>query len=103
MEFGTVMNKQIRGYILKVCKIDYPRPVGSNIIDVCLLDAGMHTSPSQLEGHLKYLQERGYVTLNRVGISGMGAPIILVTLTAQGIDLLEETISDQGVCFDAGR
>lgn len=93
------MNKQVRGYILKVCKLSYPQAVGSNVVDVCLVDAGMGTTFSLLEGHLKYLEERGYVVLKATGVSALGSPIILATLSAKGIDLLEGTVKDPGVSF----
>lgn len=90
-------NKQARGYILKVCKLSYPQPIGSNVINVCLIDAGMGTGGAMLEGHLKYLADRGYVTLKSAGLSILGTSISLVDLTAKGIDLLEGTIDDSGV------
>lgn len=93
----TVTNKQARGYILKVCKISYPQPIGSNVIDVCLVDAGMGVSGTQLDGYLKYLHDRGYVTLKAAGLSVLGTSMTLVELTAKGIDLLEGTINDAGV------
>ncbi|WP_425058386.1 hypothetical protein SCACP_30360 [Sporomusa carbonis] len=99
MALGTVLNKQARGYILKVCKISYPQPVGSNVLDVCLVDAGMAASPTQLEGYIKYLEERGYVTMKEAGLSLLGTTLLLVNLTAKGIDLLEGTLSDPGVCL----
>ena len=90
-------NKEIRAYILKVAKISYPRPVGSNVIDVCLVDAGMAQGGSQVEGHLQYLAEKGYVKLEKSRLEITGTAIALVTLTPTGIDLLERTISDPGV------
>lgn len=99
MALGTILNKQARGYILKVCKISYPQPVGSNVLDVCLVDAGMTTSPTQLEGYIKYLEERGYVTMKEAGLSLLGTTLLLVNLTAKGIDLLEGTLDDPGVCL----
>jgi hypothetical protein len=92
-----ITNKEIRGYILGVAKIGYPRPVGSNVIDVCLVDAGMQQTPTQIEGHLLYLEEREYVKCDRARLEVTGTAITLVTLTAKGIDLLEKTVSDPGV------
>lgn len=91
-------NKQARGYVLKVCKLSYPQPVGSNVINVCMIDAGMGGGGHiALEGHLKYLADRGYVALKRAGLSLLGTSIVLVDLTAKGIDLLEGTLQDAGV------
>lgn len=93
----TVTNKQARGYVLKVCKLSYPQPIGSNVIDVCLVDAGMGVSGPQLDGYLKYLADRGYVALKAQGLSILGTSVTLVDLTAKGIDLLEGTLTDAGV------
>ncbi|MDR2005900.1 MAG: hypothetical protein LBP78_01465 [Acidaminococcales bacterium] len=95
--FESIANKEIRGYVLKVAKISYPRPIGSNVIDVFLVDAGMQQSLTQIEGHLRYLEEREYVKCKKSQLEVTGTPIALVTLTARGIDLLEKTISDPGV------
>jgi len=92
-----VINKQVRGYILKVLKLSYPHPLGSNVIDTCLVDAAMSVSPTQLQGHLQYLAERQYLCLKKTTLEITGTVIYLVTLSAKGIDLLEKTISDPGV------
>lgn len=95
--YGVIQNKAARGYILEVAKISYPQPLGSDIIDACLKDAGMHLSPMQIEGHIQYLEDRGYVCTSKSTLPITNTPIILVTLTAGGIDVLEKTISDPGV------
>lgn len=64
-----------------------------------MVDAGMAASPTQLEGYIKYLEERGYVTMKEAGLSLLGTTLLLVNLTAKGIDLLEGTLSDPGVCL----
>ena len=97
MKVATVINQQIRGYILKVIKLSYPQPVGSNVIDVCLIDAGMPCSMTQLEGHLHYLTDRGYVTIKSNEMKEIGNRILLVNLTSHGIDVLEGTLKDEGV------
>lgn len=93
----VVINKQLRGHILKVLKLSYPHPLGSNVIDTCLVDVGMPVSPTQLQGHLRYLAERQYLCLKKATLEVTGTVIYLVTLSAKGIDLLEKTITDPGV------
>jgi len=92
------MNKSIRGYILKlVFETSYPKPLGSNIIESCLIRVGMGISPPTLAGHLSYLEDRGYIETKEVSLGEGFAPIVLVSLTSKGIDLLEGTTSDPGV------
>jgi DNA-binding PadR family transcriptional regulator len=95
--YEVILNKDVRGYILGLAKIPYPYPISSSLIETCLLDAGMPTSPTQIEGHLQYLSERGYITMTKSELEVTGTAVILVTLTAKGIDLLENTTSDPGV------
>jgi hypothetical protein len=97
MNFAAVINQQTRGHILKLAKLSYPRSVGSNVIDVCLISAGMGCDPNQLFGHLKYLKDRGYITLQESRLEGFDTGISLIELTSEGIDLLEGTTTDKGV------
>ena len=90
-------NKEARGYILKVAKLSYPKPISSHVIEACLIDAGMHMSSTQVEGQIQYLEERGYIKTQKSKLEITGTVVSLVTLTANGIDLLERTITDDGV------
>ena len=95
--FDTFSNKAARGYILRLAQISYPHPIGSNVLDPCLIDAGMVMTPTQIEGHLQYLEQKEYLTTTKSQLDITGTPIILATLTPKGIDLLEKTITDPGV------
>ncbi|AJA42399.1 hypothetical protein AJ85_05720 [Alkalihalobacillus alcalophilus ATCC 27647 = CGMCC 1.3604] len=94
---SAVKNKQTRGYILKIAKISYPEAVGANTIDVCLLEYGLGLSGQSLKGHIKYLEDRGYVATREIQLEQLGRKVPLVELTSKGIDLLEGTIEDAGV------
>jgi hypothetical protein len=95
--FEIVSNKTERGYLLRTLKIGYPGPTGSHLLEVCLLDAGMPVTRVEVEAHLQYLEEKGYVRTSRAKLEITGTPILLATLTPRGIDLLEKTIDDPGV------
>jgi repressor of nif and glnA expression len=96
----TLMNKSIRGYIIKlIYEASYPKPLGSNIIESCLIRVGMGISLATMAGHLNYLQDRDYIKTNEVSLGEGFAPVILVSLTSKGVDLLEGTIIDDGVNF----
>lgn len=96
----TVKNKKTRGYILRILKLSYPQAVGTNILDVCLIDAGLGTTSGKLIGHLKYLEDKGYVRVKDVELSKVAKSMHLVELTSAGIDILEGTIVDPGVNVD---
>jgi DNA-binding transcriptional ArsR family regulator len=96
----AVKNKKTRGYILRILKLSYPQAVGTNILDVCLIDAGLGTTPGKLIGHLKYLEDKGYVRIKDVELTQMAKSMHLVELTSIGIDIIEGTIVDPGVNID---
>jgi len=95
-KFQAVMNREARGYILRVLKINYPHGVRLHTIDICLIDAGILVSPGELSGFVDYLAERGYITRTTKGVMESGMEETL-TLAAKGVDLLEGTIEDPGV------
>ncbi|SDI49516.1 hypothetical protein [Paenibacillus naphthalenovorans] len=98
MDMKTIMSRQIRGYIMKVLQIGHPQPTGSNVIEICLVDAGLPVTPTALSGHLDYLKEKGYIEITKPGLKGIDLPISLPKLTPKGIDLLEGNIDpDPGV------
>jgi hypothetical protein len=49
----------------------------------------------RLEAHLRYLEEKGYVSLKKH--KGFGVEISFASLSAQGWDLLDELITEKGV------
>lgn len=92
-----VQNKQIRGHILRILHLSYPQPLATRVIDVCLVDAGLGVSQTALNGQMKYLQDRGYIELKETELKSINQMMSIVSLTSQGIDLLEKTITDPGV------
>lgn len=90
--------REIRGRILKVLHTNYPLPAGDHLLSEILTDAQYNVSPAQVEVHLTYLSEKGYIELSAVSSQELSLTRNLAKLTATGVDLLEGNIeSDPGV------
>lgn len=94
----NVQNRVIRGRILKILKTNYPYPAGEELISNILTDAQYNISPPQVNAHLIYLKEKGYIEMQNTHVPGLEIHRNLAKLTTKGIDLLEENIAqDPGV------
>jgi hypothetical protein len=87
-KFQTIINREARGYILKVLKISYPRSVNMQTLDVCLVDAGMPISPGELCAFLDYLVERKYIEVKKRGIQDLGGKKIVTLMRKKQVFLL---------------
>ena len=93
-----LMSKEIRGKILRVLQVNFPYGVGDQLLSDVLQDAQFNVSPQQVQGHLIYLEEKGYVTQEKNEVRYLGLARMIIKLTAHGIDLLDGNIeSDPGV------
>ncbi|SEO98130.1 hypothetical protein [Propionispora vibrioides] len=91
-------SREIRGRILKILDANYPFPAGDHLISQILTDARYCCSPAEVETHLTYLSEKGYLETEKVKSEELGITRILARLTAAGKDLLEGSIpADPGV------
>ncbi len=98
MGLDRIEAKEIRGRILKIIHINYPREVSDRVIALTLNDIRMVVSSGVLAGHFSYLEEKGYVELEEMHSQPLGLTMTMVRLTAKGKDLLEGNIdSDPGV------
>jgi hypothetical protein len=96
--FDVTKNKMARGYILKILNIGQPQPVGSNVIDICLIQMGMPMTETLLTAQLQYLADKDYIEIREAGEKELGNPVRLITLKAKGVDLLEGSIAaDPGI------
>ncbi len=89
-------NNQIRLLILKILIPDYPLPLDSILLRRCLSNFGYPLGTEELSSNLAYLKERGYVKIDEK----KGFDITLVSVTANGIDLVDGLITDPGVGAD---
>ena len=87
-------DKEIRGRILKALDFEFPRAMSFQMIGFALQSARYQCSPSQIHAHLAYLEQKGYVTMEDVGLHDLDLRRNMATLTAQGKDLVEGNVPD---------
>jgi DNA-binding PadR family transcriptional regulator len=88
----------IRGRILKILDLDYPREMGDVVIVEALREGEIIISTAVLAGYLDYLEEKGYVETRETSSRELGMTMKMAKLTAHGKDLLEGNIDpDVGV------
>lgn len=93
---------ELRGFILSMCKINYPYGCSEELIDKAVNDNQFAASPAILAGHIEYLKEKGYVRVEKISASGLKRTI--VHITPKGIDLLEGNIpEDPGILSTVWR
>ncbi|MBB6673004.1 hypothetical protein [Cohnella nanjingensis] len=86
-------NKEVRGFILSILKLQYPGTASDRLISLTLNDSHLESALPQIRGHLHYLEEKGYVKTEEGNELGMQRT--MATLTAKGIDLLDGNIPDE--------
>ncbi len=85
----------IRGRILKILDLDYPREMGDVVIVEALREGEIIISTAVLAVYLDYLEEKGY---RETSSRELGMTMKMAKLTAHGKDLLEGNIDpDVGV------
>lgn len=88
--------REFRGFILSMCKTNYPYGCSEELISQAAADMGFAISPAQISGHIEYMKEKGYVRLDELKSGGFSREI--VRITAKGIDLLDRAIpEDPGI------
>ena len=91
-------DKDVRGRILNTLNNQYPRAISFKMLSYALTAARYDCSKVQLNAHLVYLQEKGYIKLEKVGHEEFDLSRNMVSLTAKGKDLVEGSIGpDPGV------
>lgn len=97
-DFQVKQNKAIRGYIMRALARGNQNTLLCKQITNALLNDGLIVSPD-ISKHLDYLKEKGYIQFAGKNVNSYniyrndGA----IRLTAKGVDLIEDTISDPGV------
>jgi DNA-binding PadR family transcriptional regulator len=95
----NIENQEIRGWILRICQRAQPYGASFQVIEVTLMEAGFHHSLTEMKSHLKYLEEKGYITMEELKQGGVKRRIN--SITPKGVDLLEGNIEpDPGVLLD---
>ena len=93
---STPKNREIRGWALRIIGDAQPYGASFRVLEAELDELGLACSETELKGHLKYLLDKGYVTLEEIERHGITRRVNYIT--PKGIDLLEGNISaDPGV------
>lgn len=87
-------DKEIRGRVLKALDFEFPRAMSFQMIGYALQSARYNCSPGQIKAHLAYLEQKGYVRMEDVGLKDLDLQRDMATLTVLGKDLVEGNIPD---------
>jgi hypothetical protein len=88
-------NKRIRIALLELLKTEYPGSLDLKILQFSLDNLNYPLPEETLAAHLRYLEEKGYVTLEKK--KGYGFQISFACLTATGWDLLDGHCHEKGI------
>jgi hypothetical protein len=93
----STRSRFIRKEILRVLEYSGKQGASIRLLEASLADAGESTPGAEIEGHLRYLAEKDYVTVKETNHQVFG-PTIVAYITAHGTDLLEGNIDkDPGI------
>lgn len=91
----AMRNKKTRGQIMRTLAIFYPEATMICDIKVAMITRGIN-SIAEFEGHLKYLEDAGYITI-KDGLDKTIREDDLVEITTKGTKLLEGDLDDTSV------
>ena len=92
--------KEIRSDVLSVLNTAFPVGLTMGCICKTVKKAGWNIDSDDLEVQLAYLEQKGYITVNKCGQKEFGTKKNIYTITVKGIDLTEGNITDTGVGAD---
>lgn len=97
-DYQVQQNKAIRGYIMRALARGNQNTLLCRQIVNALTNDGLIVSPD-ISKHLDYLKEKGYIEFvgKRINSYNVYRNDGVIHLTAKGVDLIEDTISDPGV------
>ena len=91
--------KEIRGWILRFLYNMLPKFGSAESVAGLLLKAGYDVTPLQVQGHFRYLEDKGYVELQDIDLQEMRVSRHLAKLTSKGVDFVEGNLpEDPGIC-----
>lgn len=91
-------NRLIRGRILKLLRsVDFNH-ISADVLVSTLSGCGHQLTITSLLGVLQYLVDKEYVEIQGAKFEGVGT-VTTARITAKGVDLLEESVSDPGVAL----
>lgn len=95
MDTRTERFKRIRGAMLKMLAKEHPGSVDHQVLTALIEELGFDIDEKECQGHVEYLAEKGYAKKEKRKAGGI--EIILVTISAKGLDLLDNLTEDVGV------
>jgi hypothetical protein len=96
----VMANKLRRGWVIRILGY-HSAELNDKLLQQALSEAGHHVSMATLHGDLEYLEEKGYVALERPEL-GLAVDMVTVSITAKGVDLREGSITDPGIDLGHG-
>jgi hypothetical protein len=84
---------RIRELVLRIALQSYPNPIDAELLRATLSNLGYPLGRKELATYTSYLQERGYLAVEE----RPEFEIVLVKLTAHGMDALDKRIKDCGI------
>lgn len=88
----ALKHDRVRELILKSLSPDYPHSVDSVVLRRHLANFGHPITSDDLASYIAYLEEKCLVKTDK-----RGAGIVLVRVTAKGLDVLDHRVSEVGV------
>lgn len=88
MEVKKERYRRIRGAILKLLAHEHPGPIDFIVLHRLLDDLRFTMTEEELMSHLVYLEERRCIKIERRKTSGV--ELIMTTISAEGLDVLDE-------------
>lgn len=92
---NTEKNKRVRVALLELLATEYPGTLDLKVLQFSLDNLGYPMPQESLTAHLAYLEEKGYVRLEKK--KGYGFEIAFAALTANGWDLLDGHRNEKGI------
>lgn len=87
--------RRIRGAILKLLAHQHPGPIDFKVLHYLLDDLRYTITEEELDSHIVYLAEKGFVKRDTRKSSGI--EIVMVTISPGGLDVLDGFYSDIGI------
>ena len=93
-----ISDKQLlRGLVLNICQVTGSMGAGLDLIYTALKKEGYVYTKEAIEAACSYLQGRNFITVSEVKNEVLGIHKIIAKITPDGTDLLEGTITAEGI------
>lgn len=94
--FSGSESREIRGRMVRALQINHPYEIGDQLLEEILTKARYKVTLQSVQGHLLYLKDKGYITVEEVSFAGIRRQV--AKLTPKGLDLIEGNIeADVGI------